>query len=593
MRSFQGITDRGIDQAYSDLREVCGGLRNDYFGLLYLEQQYDLPRDKARNQIAFGGNDYGLDGFHFDVERRNLYLFQFKNSDSCLQFKGSLQRLIEGGMERIFISTNKDDSKNQLLLQLRSCMVENRAVIDQVCFHFVFTGDPAEAERSQVLDKLREDLENKKHFLDEFFFERAVTLVVEFRSAAGRTGGPGSTRGTHVYDASFSDLIALPGPAGELMHIGFIRLFDLHRIYSDMGRRFFERNIRYGLGEGEAVNRAISRALKMIVLDKTNAPEVFSFNHNGITMFAEKLEPLNGTFRLTEPRLLNGAQTVTTLEEFLSKNKENSKLEGGRQVLESLKVLCRIITSASQEFVTGVTINNNRQNPIEPWNLRANDLLQLELEDKFRSELRIYYERQEKAFEQLNYDELEEFGITEMKAIQMVKLAQTFLITDGAIDRVTRMRQVFEEDRYYEQVFNKDRLRVDLRYIVLCYKVQWRLTKLAKEVEQKAINKYWFLNRARHLLWALLCQAILNDRRLNEFAELYGTTMTMAADYTEYLVRLATGPCRLLLGDLITHPDYVERVQASEPAFLRTNRAFEKCMEFAHERYRWVHKILR
>jgi AIPR protein len=377
MRSFQGITDRGIDQAYSDLREVCGGLRNDYFGLLYLEQQYDLPRDKARNQIAFGGNDYGLDGFHFDVERRNLYLFQFKNSDSCLQFKGSLQRLIEGGMERIFISTNKDDSKNQLLLQLRSCMVENRAVIDQVCFHFVFTGDPAEAERSQVLDKLREDLENKKHFLDEFFFERAVTLVVEFRSAAGRTGGPGSTRGTHVYDASFSDLIALPGPAGELMHIGFIRLFDLHRIYSDMGRRFFERNIRYGLGEGEAVNRAISRALKMIVLDKTNAPEVFSFNHNGITMFAEKLEPLNGTFRLTEPRLLNGAQTVTTLEEFLSKNKENSKLEGGRQVLESLKVLCRIITSASQEFVTGVTINNNRQNPIEPWNLRANDLLQL------------------------------------------------------------------------------------------------------------------------------------------------------------------------------------------------------------------------
>jgi len=360
-----------------------------------------------------------------------------------------------------------------------------------------------------------------------------------------------------------------------------------------MGSRFFERNIRYGLGEGEAVNRAISRALKMIVLDKVDAPEVFSFNHNGITMFAEKLEPLNGTFRLTEPRLLNGAQTVTTLDGFLSKNKENPKLEGGRQALESLKVLCKIITNASQEFVTGVTINNNRQNPIEPWNLRANDLLQLELEDKFRSELGIYYERQEKSFEQLNYDELEESGIREMKAIQMVKLAQTFLMTDGAIDRVTRMRQVFEEDRYYEHVFNKDRLRVDSRYIVLCYKVQWRLTKLARDVEQKAINKYWFISRARHLLWALLCQGILNDPRLNEFAEWYGTTMTMAADYTEYLVRIATGHCRLLLGDLVKHPDYVERVQASDPAFLKTNRAFERCMEFAYERYRWVHKKLR
>jgi hypothetical protein len=104
----------------------------------------------------------------------------------------------------------------------------------------------------------------------------------------------------------------------------------------------------------------------------------------------------------------------------------------------------------------------------------------------------------------------------------MVKLAQTFLITDGAIDRITRMRQVFEEDRYYQQVFNKDRLRVDSRWIILCYKVQWRLTKLARDVEQKTINKYWFVSRARHLLWALLCQAILNDPRLNELTEWYG-----------------------------------------------------------------------
>jgi hypothetical protein len=180
-----------------------------------------------------------------------------------------------------------------------------------------------------------------------------------------------------------------------------------------------------------------------------------------------------------------------------------------------------------------------------------------------------------------------------MKAVQMLKLAQTFLVTDGSIDRITRMRQVFEEDRYYRQVFNKDRLGVDSRLVILCYKVQWRLTKLAREVEQKTINKYWFVSRARHLLWALLCQAILNDQRLNELAEWYGTTMTMAADYTEHLVRLATGSCRLLLGDLIKQPEYAERVEAFDPSFLRTNRAFEKCMELAYEKHRWVHEKLR
>jgi len=79
-----------------------------------------------------------------------------------------LQRLIENGIDRIFLSPNKDDAKNQLLLQLRACLIENRAMIDQVCFRFVFTGDAAEAERSKVLDKLREDLENKKYLVDQF-----------------------------------------------------------------------------------------------------------------------------------------------------------------------------------------------------------------------------------------------------------------------------------------------------------------------------------------------------------------------------------------------------------------------------------------
>jgi hypothetical protein len=57
--------------------------------------------------------------------------------------------------------------------------------------------------------------------------------------------------------------------------------------------------------------------------------------------------------------------------------------------------MCRVITNASPEFVTAVTINNNRQNPVNPWNLRANDMIQLQLQDKFRDDLEIYYARRE------------------------------------------------------------------------------------------------------------------------------------------------------------------------------------------------------
>ena len=85
------ISDRMIDQAFSDLSPIHGGLREDYFGLLYLEREHSLAREKALNQIAFGGHDYGVDGFHFDEQRRNFYLFQFKCSEAYGQFKPSLQ----------------------------------------------------------------------------------------------------------------------------------------------------------------------------------------------------------------------------------------------------------------------------------------------------------------------------------------------------------------------------------------------------------------------------------------------------------------------------------------------------------------------
>jgi hypothetical protein len=587
------INDRTIGQAYSDLKATCGGVPEDYFGLLYLEKEHKLPREKAVNQVAFGGNDYGLDGFYFDEQRRNLYLFQFKYTENHTQFKGSLQRLIEAGVERIFLTPGKDDAKNQILLQLRSCLVENRSMIDQICFRFIFTGDPEEAERSRVLDKLREDLENKKYLVDQFFGERKVGFIVEFRSSSGRVGVVRDPRQTTTFDVPLKDLLVAEGPAAQKMHIGFIRLADLNRMHRDLGQRFFDSNIRYGLGEGEAVNRAISNALKQIVLDQTESPEVFAFNHNGITLYAEKVDKLDGLCRLRAPRLLNGAQTVTTVAGFREKNKDNPKLETGKAAFESIRVLCRIITDADQKFVTGVTVNNNRQNPVEPWNLHANDLIQLELQDKFRSDLGLYYERQENAFDQISPEDLDEYGIKEdARAIQMLKLTQTFLLTDGMVSRLSEMRRIFEDDKTYDQVFCQGRLRADSREILLCYKIQFNLRKFSQEIEQKGQNKYSFIHRSRNLLWALLCQGLLNHENLEDLAEQHGTTMSVAFEYKEVLSRLATTRVRILLSDLMADRDYADKVAEGNLSFLRTDKAFEKCMVNAWKKWKWLHKKL-
>ena len=581
--------ERLVDQAFSDLKATCGGVRNDYFGLVYLEKEHGLDSQKAVNQIAFGGIDYGIDGFHFDKDRKNLYIFQFKYTTAHGQFKESLQRLIDSGLEIAFVNPNGDNKKNQIITQLRSCMVENRAMIEQVCIYFIFLGDPSEAKRSQVLDKLREDLENKKYLIDKFFGEKRVSLVVDFRSMSGKVASTTDRTRTHIYDLPINDMFSRLGPNGEVMYVGFIRLVDLNSIYRDMGKRFFERNIRYGLGSGEAVNRAISRSLKSIVLDGKESPEVFAFNHNGISMFAEKVEHINGTYHIIAPRLLNGAQTVTTFSEFLEANEDNHKLKERKSVTESLSVLCRIITQASQDFVTAVTINNNRQNPVEPWNLHANDMIQLQLQDKFREDLGVFYERQENAFKNID---MEEEGISDATAIELVKLAQTYLITEGNIQRLSNMRQVFEDDSVYNQVFNEKRLKSDTRAIILCYKTQFRLRRLINDILGRGYNKYAYAPKARLLLWALLCQGILNDCRLEDYSSKFGEDMTLAADFTDYLSGLATKHCRFLLAELVANDQYAEKFKEGNFSFLRTNHAYEYCMEVAYNKWRWVKKKL-
>lgn len=587
------ISDRMINQTYSDLKKSCGGSRSDYFGLCYLETELGISRPRAVQQVAFGGNDFGLSGFHFDLNRRNLYLFQFNPSLSASEFKKPLERLIDNGMERIFLRTNERDEQNELLLRLWNGLVENRQAIDQVFFHFVFRGNAEEAERSQVLDKLREDLEDKKHVIDKFFGDRAVKFFVEFRSTGQGVALASDHKSTHQFNIPVTELIMRSGPAREQMVVGFVRLVDLFAMHKQMGQRFFKRNIRFGLGNGKSINRVLAAAFKSILLEGKQSPAAFAFNHNGITLFAEQLQLEEGALKLTEPRVLNGAQTVTVLTDFLKSNANHPKLVERRQELGEMQVLCRIVTEAHDDFVTTVTINNNRQNPVKPWNLRANEMILLQLQDMFRETLGIYFERQENAFATLLLHERERLGIVNRKPIGLLKLTQTYLITDGQLDRLARMREVFEDDRLFARVFHEGRLKADLRLVVLCYKIQFRLKKLVGEIADKGPNKYWFMSKANALLWALLCQALFNDDHLEKWIELYGRRLRVEADFTHELARLATTRCRILISALVADPAFSEKAVDPNLSFLRTNSAYRRCIEIASDKWNWVEKRLK
>lgn len=258
-----------------------------------------------------------------------------------------------------------------------------------------------------------------------------------------------------------------------------------------------------------------------------------------------------------------------------------------QNVLNELLVLCKIISDARNDFVLKVTLNNNRQNPVRPWNLHANDLIQLQLQDKFQEELGIYYERQEKAFLSLSEDTLEELDIKERKAIELLKLAQTFLASDGEIEKMSRLAEVFESDSDYDQMFHHNRLKANSKRILLCYKIHFRLTRIIRGIMERGEQKYFYMRRARNLVWALLCQGILNEENLKEYTEQYGKTVSMETGYTELLTNLASTRIRFLISAAVEQDPYAREIEKEHYGFLKTNALYEECLKGAREKWGW------
>lgn len=586
------ITQRDLDQAWTDHGKRWNGHKHDYFGLLYLTRKFGGSIDEHAHKVAFGNNDYGFDAFHVDPDRRILYLFQFKWSDSHQQFKGSMDRLIAAGMERIFGNPHQDQQLNDVLMQLKADLRENKNVVDQVFLQFVFTGDAEAADQSKALGAKREELETKKYLIDQFFGGREIGFTVEFVSSkTKKVGGVSVQDRTHIYRVPLADgTLRRELDSGDRMHVGFVPLMQLHAMHLEMGARLFDRNIRAGLGGDRPTNRALRTALRGI-LDGTDSPRDFAFNHNGVTIAAGHFSVEDGIATIVEPRVLNGAQTLTTFATFME---ENAKHPGmAKKALDGVHVLTKIVETHSAALVTRVTICNNRQNPVEPWHLRASDDIQLEFEDKFRDDLKIFYERQENAFEAMQDTDLESMGIEHNRAIEIRKLAQTFLAIQGEIDRMSRLSEVFESQKTYENTFRRAYLDADARQIILAYKIQFRLRRAIQEILERGAAKYAYLERARNLVWALLYQGLLNDYDRASLYENHGVDLKVDAEFGGTLYEIASRRVRLILAEAVKYGDYAEQIAEERYTFLRSKAFFDVCMDVAHKKWKWTKQPLK
>lgn len=574
-----------LDTMYAEHRASYAGRREDYFALLYLTRKFGMSVEDVAHQVAFGGNDYGLDAYYLDRAARNLYLYQFKWSEDHGQFKQSMERLARDGLPRIFGNPHQDRSQNDVLLYLKADLAEQRHAVEKVYLHFVFKGDLDAAEKSEGLDSRREDLQNKAHLVTQYFGDREVAFQVELISDRPGRKPP---VGTQTFKVPFTDA-GTTTHGGRAMHVGFVPLVALYEIHQGLGQHFFDRNIRAGLSADNAPNRKIFSAVDRIVLKEDEEPSIFAFRHNGVTIAAERVRIDDGHATLHVPRLLNGAQTVSSLARFMEHHADNAVLKRNRARLDGIRVLAKLVEAdPSSDFVTELTISNNQQNPVHPWTLRAMDRRQVDLADKFREEVGIYYSRQEGAFENLSDEEREELGIGSARDIRIRPLAMTLLAVQGDIANMRNLAEVFESQKLYDATFRASYLNANADAIVLGYKAGQMLKSVTDQLRETLPGKIVGANtQGRNLAWALVLQALLNDPKYDAYREEFGADLVKQDRFRTVLRALTRAKVARLVKTLCSLPISAPKVDEGRFDFLRTNDAYKRAMDAAADEFGW------
>ena len=193
-----------------------------------------------------------------------------------------------------------------------------------------------------------------------------------------------------------------------------------------VGESLFSENIRTFKGQTD-INKGIVDTF-------TSEPEQFFFGHNGIVIVCTDLIEGATTLEIINPSIINGSQTLHALRTVT-------------EVQKSARVLLRIIRVPEgkperQSLVSNLIERSNSQNPIRPWELRANDETQVQLEGAFARQ-GLYYERKSRAWRQ-SPSLRQRFS----DRVEMVRLAQVLAVCEIGPQAATKVADIFSGGNY-------------------------------------------------------------------------------------------------------------------------------------------------
>lgn len=205
-------------------------------------------------------------------------------------------------------------------------------------------------------------------------------------------------------------------------------------VNADRAGFIFDSNIRQFLGGRGAVNGDISNTCTT-----EEGSHLFWFLNNGITIACDRFDhvpdPDKSVVKITNLQIVNGCQTAMTLAQA-AKDKKLKK---------DVLVLLRIYETPDNSLVDRIVLTTNNQNRISSRDLRSNDRVQIEMQQRF-AKFGLHYERKVRQFDKVA-------GIIAARIAPNEVVAQSYLAVVMKKPSDARRRKYKVWGDLYENIF--------------------------------------------------------------------------------------------------------------------------------------------
>ena len=377
-------------------------IRSKAFIHLYLLVKFGLEDFKSRHDLITDGiADGGLDAYFIDAETKYIYLFQSKFRTNSQNFENkdiSVDELMAMEIDRIVEGKIESEDGNTYNRKIQGFQKKLSDICDLPRYKFKII-ILANLKSDKLLNKLfgsyERDIFNYQRTYKELVFPMCSSTYYKNENIVVKMEVEGKIEEvTETFATSFGNCNV------TLLFVPIINIAQIINKYKNSILEFNPRN--YLSMSKNPVNKGIKESACESNCD-------FTLLNNGITMICSQYESTTRTGKsnttkitIDNPQILNGGQTAYTLSKILDTEENCFEKMQGKKVL--LKVISIYKDDQSETdyrtFVNKISDATNKQTKIDEADRRANNEIQVKLQNDIYEKYGLYYERKAGEFEE-------------------------------------------------------------------------------------------------------------------------------------------------------------------------------------------------